>query len=184
MTFREKLMQEHPEYVRDTYFGGCFSCPYTYDYEEFQPCDGNNYKSCRACWDREMPMIPEELEAHDLAINAEIIRGYCGGRICGKCPARDTCRDEPGTWSDGRAQTSAKKQRAMLDAFEAALPPLDEVKDDTLLKAPSSHEARIKLSFGLDGLELGVLDFSIKLFKGADAHSYEIKVNNGGADNG
>lgn len=34
MTFKEKLQQEHPEYVSDRFAGGCEKCPHTYGYEE------------------------------------------------------------------------------------------------------------------------------------------------------
>jgi len=61
MTFREKLKQEHPELIGDTYLGGCASCPHRYGYEddEDSPCrnhtrDGG-VDSCKACWDREIP---------------------------------------------------------------------------------------------------------------------------------
>ena len=63
MTFREKLKQEHPEQVSDSYIGGVYGCPYTHGYEESWPCDGTDYKVCRACWDRQMLMTTEEGEA-------------------------------------------------------------------------------------------------------------------------
>ena len=126
MTYRERLAKEHPECVDVRHLGGCKYCPSDYGYETKSYCTLN----CYACWGREMPMTPEaqeEQEEHDLAINAEIIRGYCGERPhCNVCPADGTCRDMPGSWSAGVAFTSAAKQRAMLDAFEAALPTLDE----------------------------------------------------------
>lgn len=126
MTFREKLAKEHPEFVDVRYIGDCKYCPSDYGYETKSYCTVN----CYACWDREMPMTPEEQaaqEKHDLEINAEIIRGYCCERPhCGVCPAYVPCADLPGCWSAGVAHTSAEKQRAVLDAFESALPPLDE----------------------------------------------------------
>ena len=56
MTFREKLMQEHPECVGTKYRGGCRGCPEEYGYENGTPkiC-GTRILPCRDCWDREMP---------------------------------------------------------------------------------------------------------------------------------
>lgn len=136
MTFREKLAQERPEYVDDKYIGGCGGCPHTYGYEHEHECEyrsGMSAITCRACWDREMPLTPEEQEAHDLEINEEIIRGYCSQyylRPCNQCPAYMVCGSGSGTWransQNPKCPTSADKQRAMLDAFEAALPPEDD----------------------------------------------------------
>lgn len=130
MTFREKLAQEHPESINDHYDGGCYGCPYEYGYELpwKRPCGGEFATiGCRACWDREIPMTPEEQEEHDLEINAEIIRAYCiKYSHCRDCPAYRPCFNIIGRWSAGVAFTSAEKQRAVLDAFESALPPLDE----------------------------------------------------------
>lgn len=132
MTFREKLMQEHPECVCEDFVGGCNGCPEDYGYEPGFDCA---VVHCHACWDREIPMTPEEQaaqEKHDLEINAEIIWGYCSEYMdCDGCPADVPCSDLPGHWSAGVAFTSAEKQRAVLDAFEAALPPLDEEEAPT-----------------------------------------------------
>lgn len=59
MTFREKLMKEHPEKVDDTYPAGVVECPCDYGYED-EPSldrDGNcaRVSGCVACWNREMP---------------------------------------------------------------------------------------------------------------------------------
>ena len=125
MTFREKLEKEHPECVSGDYIAGCKYCPCDYGYELSLPC-GTQF-SCRSCWNRQIPMTPEEQEEHDLAINAEIIRAYCiKYSPCRDCPAYRTCLNITGRWSAGVAFTSAEKQRAVLDAFESALPPLDE----------------------------------------------------------
>lgn len=132
MTFREKLAQEHPESINDHYDGGCYGCPYEYGYELpwKRPCGGEFATiGCRACWDREIPMTPEEQEEHDREINAEIIRGYCkeyDTKPCNKCPAYTPCYRGVGTWGANLFPTSAERQRAILDAFEAALPPLDD----------------------------------------------------------
>jgi len=150
MTFREKLAKEHPECVSGDFCGGCQNCPYNYGYEKrgngvchYVKIQGDAI--CRACWDREMPMTPEEQEEHDLAINAEIIRGYCGERPhCNVCPADGTCRDMPGSWSAGVAFTSAAKQRAVLDAFEAALPSLDEGDGGRPQAAPTEDKATVE----------------------------------------
>ena len=52
MTFREKLMQEHPD--NDEYLTPQ-DCPSGYGYEEWFKCDKSN-TPCTACWDREMPI--------------------------------------------------------------------------------------------------------------------------------
>lgn len=62
MTFREKLMQQHPELVSNKFVGGCCLCPCDFGYEkaEISPClisgkDVCGYDECAACWNREMP---------------------------------------------------------------------------------------------------------------------------------
>ena len=58
MTFREKLKEEHPEYVSSIYTGGAYSCPFKHYYErkDDRPCKNDLCAiSCRECWDREMP---------------------------------------------------------------------------------------------------------------------------------
>lgn len=59
MTCREKLKLEHPERVRSDMSGGCNGCPSDYGYLE----DPKECYSCEDCWDREIPMTPEEFEA-------------------------------------------------------------------------------------------------------------------------
>lgn len=56
MTFREKLIQKHPEFVDDMFNGGCSGCPSTYGYERYynRLCSDRNY-DCTACWNREIP---------------------------------------------------------------------------------------------------------------------------------
>ena len=142
MTFREKLAQEHPEKITDKTMSGCFGCPSDYGYESDDFCYA---ASCTACWSREIPMTPEEQEQHDLAINAEIIHGYCGKHpTCYGCPSVGTCRSMPGSWSAGVAHPSAEKQRAVLDAFEAALPPLDEGDGGRPQAAPTEDKATVE----------------------------------------
>lgn len=59
MTCREKLKIEHPDEVKERYYGGCCGCPHTYGYldppdrcaEEIKPSE----EDCRVCWDREIP---------------------------------------------------------------------------------------------------------------------------------
>ena len=123
LTFREKLMQEHQEEVNTAHYS---KCPYDYDYEGHDdgPCKGNwdgDEEMCRACWDREMPLTAEE--AHDLEINAEIISAYCHYNKCNTCPAFQACDMEGGQWEE--PDLNPAKQRAMLNAFEAALPQED-----------------------------------------------------------
>lgn len=144
MTFREKLAQEHPECIDSRLVSGCQGCPSHYGYEpEF--CCG--HMPCKDCWSREMPMTPEEQEAHDREINAEIIRGYCkeyDTKPCNKCPAYTPCYRGVGTWGANLFPTSAERQRAILDAFEAALPPLDEDDGGRPQAAPTEDNAAVE----------------------------------------
>lgn len=65
MTFREKLLQEHPEKkpLRITEIG----CPDDYGYEEKRPCwskdNGRDYDPCWKCWNR--PMLKTNLVIGD-----------------------------------------------------------------------------------------------------------------------
>lgn len=57
MTFKEKLMQEHPDAVGMRYVGGCRGCPEDYGYEpvgRFKNCEFKNdpIRRCAECWDR------------------------------------------------------------------------------------------------------------------------------------
>ena len=61
MTFREKLMQDRPEYVNERYSGGCFMCPENFGYEEKFDCATAGV-NCTECWDREMPEQTETTE--------------------------------------------------------------------------------------------------------------------------
>ena len=54
MTFREKLMQEHPEHIDEKYSGGCFMCPESFEYEKYFDCATAGV-NCTECWDREIP---------------------------------------------------------------------------------------------------------------------------------
>lgn len=146
MTFREKLAQEHPECIDSRLVSGCQGCPSHYGYEPEFDCEG---LTCKDCWSREIPMTPKEQaaqEKHDLEINAEIIRGYCSkySFYCDGCPADVPCSDLPGCWSAGVSCTSAAKQRAVLDAFEAALPSLDEGDGGRPQAAPTEDKATVE----------------------------------------
>lgn len=58
MTFREKLLQEHPDKIAPRYVGGCKGCPRHYDYEDKTPSECNMWygeERCNECWDRQMP---------------------------------------------------------------------------------------------------------------------------------
>lgn len=56
MTCREKLTLEHPEYISDEYFGGCFNCPPGYGYLDYpEYCGSDDPDRCAQCWDREIP---------------------------------------------------------------------------------------------------------------------------------
>lgn len=64
MTFREKLALERPERISECYIGGCYGCPSDYGYEANKPCGLCHVSedACSTCWDREMPVAPEEEE--------------------------------------------------------------------------------------------------------------------------
>lgn len=145
MTFREKLAKEHPGCIHPIWDSGCDGCPHDYGYEPEFDCED---MPCKDCWSREIPMTPEEQEAqekHDLEINAEIIRGYCSEYMdCDGCPADVPCSDLPGCWSATAFPTSAEEQRAVLDAFEAALPSLDEEDGGRPQAAPTEDKATVE----------------------------------------
>ena len=73
MTYREKLVMEHPECVGDHHPGGCAGCPSTYGYEpEEDTCEDRS--SCTACWNREIPNTKHKFEyAHTGDPNAKTV---------------------------------------------------------------------------------------------------------------
>ena len=54
MTFKEKLMIEHPQCVDPWFYGGCYGCPRRYGYET-ETCCPNKTSDCEACWNRTIP---------------------------------------------------------------------------------------------------------------------------------
>lgn len=56
MTFKEKLAEEHPDFVGDEFRGGAQGCPCHFGYERYdhRPCAGKII-DCGDCWNREMP---------------------------------------------------------------------------------------------------------------------------------
>lgn len=81
MTFKEKLIQEHPEYVGTNFVGGCQDCPRDYGYTNAdEPCPTN--MDCVECWNREMPPLTNaELadkiaDTHHRLIERGINEGY------------------------------------------------------------------------------------------------------------
>ena len=83
MTFREKLLQEHPEKkpLRITEIG----CPDDYGYEEKRPCwskdNGRDYDPCWKCWNRSMLKTnlligDSKVEHPDTDITEEIINKF------------------------------------------------------------------------------------------------------------
>lgn len=76
MTFREKLQAEHPEEVNEMFTGGCYGCPYEYDYESHCNCASVEAgrctdDRCRNCWDREMPEEKKAEEPVEIKIEEE-----------------------------------------------------------------------------------------------------------------
>lgn len=55
MTYKGKLMQDHPEFVSDDYTGGCKGCPSEYYPEAGVPFDHfcGEEETCAKCWNRE-----------------------------------------------------------------------------------------------------------------------------------
>lgn len=60
ITMREKLKQDHPDFVTKNSMGGCIGCPANYGYSNmsFLICGPHNEETCRKCWNREY--IPQE----------------------------------------------------------------------------------------------------------------------------
>lgn len=66
MTYKEKLQEEHPEFVGKNFVGGCRFCPETFGYEKEMPliCKlpikslkqdaAVQENRCRKCWEREI----------------------------------------------------------------------------------------------------------------------------------
>lgn len=65
MTCREKLKIEYPEYVNEIWEGGCFRCPYDYEYlpkPKYCADRDSDHDACERCWDREIPEDEEEMK--------------------------------------------------------------------------------------------------------------------------
>ena len=60
MTYREKLKQDHPDYVGEKCGeGGCVGCPSYYGYEpETGKCPAGH--DCWQCWDREISEVRQD----------------------------------------------------------------------------------------------------------------------------
>lgn len=98
MTFKEKLMIEHPEKVGDRFEGGCANCPSDYGYipldEEIRYCQtGIGNEQCTNCWNREIPQnsMTFQRAIELLQIERECVNrnnqpfGRNCDRECGKC---------------------------------------------------------------------------------------------------
>ena len=81
MTFREKLELEYPDNVDSCFVGGCKNCPCDYGYENGTQCRIYDDEQCHDCWNRKMPMTPEEREK--LVGNQQTEHGGAGGIIRG-----------------------------------------------------------------------------------------------------
>lgn len=101
MTFREKLMQEHPDQIGEQYLGGCKGCPDYYGYGGIPDyCDsGRRDCVCNACWNREVPesanpqKTPKQSYDHNLAKAVRVNRlVYLLGQIKGIASSTDTHR--------------------------------------------------------------------------------------------
>ena len=83
MTFREKLLEEHPEKKPLKIL--TIGCPDDYGYEEKRPCwskdNGRDYDVCWKCWNRPIPKTnlvvgDEKVEHPDTDIPEEIIEKF------------------------------------------------------------------------------------------------------------
>lgn len=86
MTYKEKLMIEHPDNLKPRYVGGCYGCPSDYGYfpDDEKPCHiDSRFKNmrlsekCTLCWNREIPTV-EKSKLHgfvDFAMD-KIHSGY------------------------------------------------------------------------------------------------------------
>lgn len=56
MTYRQRLMRDHPENVGRYHTGGALGCPCDYGYEKNPACQERKQKAmtCRECWEREV----------------------------------------------------------------------------------------------------------------------------------
>lgn len=67
MTYREKAMVEHPDYISGRYIGGVKGCPHDgpYYYTPFAwfRCRATD-EGCRECWDREINKSETEKVFH------------------------------------------------------------------------------------------------------------------------
>lgn len=92
LTFREKLKQEHPEYVGG-YAGGCKGCPNKYGYiDEKCPMTSGEVKGCRECWDREIPEQKTE-EKKEKPFKFEVGKQYIGSNTNGSLVIEITRRE-------------------------------------------------------------------------------------------
>lgn len=67
MTYREWMMENHPECVGEKYVGGCSLCPNVY-FENADCClDGTSgHEKCKECWDQEIPSEAVPLESAEI----------------------------------------------------------------------------------------------------------------------
>jgi hypothetical protein len=78
MTYKEKLMKEHPDCVGAQYVGGCRNCPA--DYFGGAPNMGKEscvYPNCTICWNSEIPEEKKEPKTNGHKIVLEL-EPYCG----------------------------------------------------------------------------------------------------------
>ena len=85
MKFREKLTMEHPENVDIKYSGGCYNCPFHYDYEptseSMANCPQNGGNGCEYCWNREIPENKEESKMQKFKVGEFVITSWGKGEI-------------------------------------------------------------------------------------------------------
>ena len=81
LTFREKLKQEHPQKVDERCGGGCYGCPKDYDYINEECPLHKTVKTCRECWDREIP--EDKPKKEEKPFKFEVGKQYIGSNTNG-----------------------------------------------------------------------------------------------------
>lgn len=116
MTCREKLMKEHPDYISDSYMGGCRDCPSSYGYLH----DPDRYcypteTTCRDCWDREIPENKEETNMNPNEGAPNMIHAYVP-RATIECGALEKTKEIIEEWEKNNALKMNDRAPQILDS--------------------------------------------------------------------
>lgn len=94
MTFKEKLMEEHPEAIDDAYEGGCLGCPGDHEWGKGWRCPrviARDSSRCRICWNSEMPETETKNIEEEKPVKRSI-REVLHNRIA-ECISREVLED-------------------------------------------------------------------------------------------